>query len=86
MVLENLKNKIMNLETTVTKYKIRKYCCKEHRSTINVTLIECILGEAIIAKCTDCKRTIEGSQNVTNLVVSDNPLITTYILNKANLN
>jgi hypothetical protein len=76
----------MRVKAKVTSYHTNKVCCKRHKSLIEVTYVECVLGESFSAKCTDCGNTIEGAINVNNLLVTNNRLLTPYLLNKANLN
>ena len=75
----------MRIEAKITSYA-NKFCCKKHKSLIQITIVECILGESYSAQCTDCEKTIEGYRNVKNLLVTTNPLLTPYLLNKANQN
>jgi hypothetical protein len=76
----------MRIQAKVTSYTTNKVCCKKHKSLIEVTLVECILGESYSAQCTNCGKTVEGYRNVKNLLVTNNPLLTSYLLNKANQN
>jgi hypothetical protein len=76
----------MRIEAKVTSYTTNKVCCKRHKSLIEITLVECVLGESYSAQCTDCGNTIEGYRNVKNLLVTTNPLLTPFLLNKANQN
>jgi|688.fasta_scaffold35632_17 hypothetical protein len=76
----------MRVKAKVTSYHTNKFCCKRHKSLIEVTYVECKLGESFSAQCMDCGNTIEGARNVNNLLVTDNRLLTPYLLNKANLN
>lgn len=76
----------MQIEVKATTYFTKKVCCKIHKSLIEITMVECILGETYYAKCTDCANTIEGYRNVKNLLVTNNPLLTPFLLNKANQN
>ena len=76
----------MKIRARVTSYKSEKVCCKQHKSLIEITIVECALGESYSAQCTDCGNTIEGYRNVRNLLVTKNPLITPFLLNKANQN
>ena len=76
----------MKIEPKVTSCTTKKVCCKRHKSLIEITLIECVLGDFYSAQCTDCENTIEGWRNVKNLLVTTNPLLTPFLLNKANQN
>jgi hypothetical protein len=76
----------MKIKAKVASYMTNKVCCKRHKSLIKITLVECILGESYSAQCTDCGKTIEGYRNVKNLLVTNNPVATSYLLNKANFN
>lgn len=76
----------MRIEAKVTSYTTNKVCCKKHKSLIEVTLVECVLGESYSAQCTDCGKTVEGYRSVKNLLVTNNPILTPYLLNKANQN
>jgi hypothetical protein len=76
----------MRIEAKVTSYTTNKVCCKKHKSLIQITRVECVLGESYSAKCYDCGKTIEGYRNVKNLLVTTNPLLTPFLLNKANQN
>jgi hypothetical protein len=76
----------MRIEAKVTSYTAKKVCCKQHKSLIEITIVECVLGESYSARCTDCGNTIEGYRNVKNLLVAKNPMLTPFLLNKANQN
>ena len=76
----------MRIQAKVTSYTTNKVCCKQHKSLIEITTVECILGESYSAQCSDCGNTIEGYRNVKNLLVTTNPLLTPFLLNKANQN
>jgi hypothetical protein len=76
----------MKIDAKFTNYTTNKVCCQRHKSLIVVTILDCILGESYSAQCTDCGNTIEGYRNVKNLLVTTNPLITPFLLNKANQN
>ena len=76
----------MRVKAKVESYQTKKFCCKRHKSLIKVTYVECVLGESFSAQCTDCGNTIEGARCVNNLLVTNNPVITPYLLNKANFN
>ena len=76
----------MRIEAKVTSYTTNKVCCKQHKSLIEITMVECVLGESYCAQCSDCGNTIEGYRNVKNLLVTTNPLLTPFLLNKANQN
>lgn len=76
----------MRIEAKVTGYTAKMFCCKQHKSLIEITIVECVLGESYSAHCTDCGNTIEGYRNVKNLLVTKNPMLTPFLLNKANQN
>ena len=76
----------MRIEAKVTSYTVKMVCCKQHKSLIEITILECIFGESYSAHCTDCGNTIEGYRNVKNLLVAKNTIITPFLLNKANQN
>jgi hypothetical protein len=76
----------MKIQAKVTSYTTNKVCCKRNKSLIEITIVECILGESYSAQCNDCGNTIEGYRNVKNLLVTTNPLLTPFLLNKANQN
>ena len=76
----------MRIEAKVTSYTTNKVCCKKHKSLIQITMVKCVLGESYSAQCYDCGKTIEGYRNVKNLLVTTNPLLTPFLLNKANQN
>jgi hypothetical protein len=76
----------MKIRAKVTSYTTNKVCCKQHKSLIEITMVECVLGESYSAQCSDCGNTIEGYRNVKNLLVTTNPLLTPFLLNKANQN
>ena len=76
----------MRIQAKVTSYTTNKVCCKQHKSLIEITMVECVLGESYSAQCTDCGNTIEGYRNVKNLLVTNNSLLTPFLLNKANQN
>jgi hypothetical protein len=76
----------MRIQATVTSYSTKKFCCKKHKSIIEFTVVECKLGQSYSARCSDCGNTIEGYRNVKNLLVATNPIITPFLLNKANQN
>lgn len=76
----------MKIKAKVTSYTTNKVCCKKHKSLIVITMVECILGESYSAQCSDYGNTIEGCRNVKNLLVTNNPLLTPFLLNKANQN
>ena len=76
----------MRIQAKVTSYTTNKVCCKQHKSLIEITMVECVLGESYSAQCSDCGNTIEGYRNVKNLLVTTNPLLTPLLLNKANQN
>lgn len=74
------------IKAKITGYMTGKFCCKKHKSLIEIRIISCSLGESYSAHCTDCGNTIEGYRNVKNLLVTTNPLLTPFLLNKANHN
>lgn len=74
------------MKAKVTSYTTNIVCCKKHKSLIEVTFVECVLGESYSAQCLDCGKTIEGYRNVKNLLLTTNPILTSYLLNKANQN
>lgn len=76
----------MKIEAKVTSYSTKKVCCKRDKSLIELTIVECVLGESYSARCSDCGNTIEGYRNVKNLLVATNPILTPFLLNKANQN
>lgn len=76
----------MRIEAKVTSYTTNKVCCKKHKSLIQIKIVVCVLGVSYSAQCYDCGKTIEGYRNVKNLLVTTNPLLTSYLLNKANQN
>ena len=76
----------MRIQAKVTSYTTNKVCCKQHKSLIEITMVECVLGESYSAQCSDCGNTIEGYRNVKNLLLTTNPLLTTFLLNKSNQN
>ena len=49
-------------------------------------MVECVLGESYSAQCSGCVNTIEDYRNVKNLLVTNNLLLTPFLLNKANQN
>ena len=74
------------IRAKIASYTTGKVCCKQHKSLIVITMVECVLGESYSAQCSDCGNTIEGYRNVKNLLVTTNPLLTPFLLNKANQN
>ena len=76
----------MNIRAKVTSYTAKKVCCKQHKSLIEITILECVLGESYSAHCTDCGNTIDGYRSVRNLLITKNPMLTPFLLNKANQN
>jgi len=78
-------NKMM-IKSKVKIYGTNKHCCKKHKSLIEIMIIESIFGESYSAKCSDCGNIIEGYRNVKNLLVTNNPIVTPFLLNRANLN
>lgn len=76
----------MKIQAKVSSYSEKKVCCKKRKSLIEFTIVECVLGISYSARCSDCGNTIEGYRNVKNLFVTTNPLLTPYLLNKANQN
>jgi len=76
----------MRIEAKVTSYTTNKVCCKKHKSLIVITMVECVLGESYSAQCSGCVNTIEDYRNVKNLLVTNNLLLTPFLLNKANQN
>jgi hypothetical protein len=74
------------MHVKITSYITNKVCCKHHKSLIEITIIESRSKDSYSAQCTDCGNTIGGFRNVKNLLVTKNPLLTPFLLNKANLN
>ena len=75
-----------NIKAKVFSYTTNKFCCKKNKSLIEIIIIESIFGESYSAQCKDCHKTIEGYRKVRNLLVTTNPIITPYLMNKANFN
>ena len=67
-------------------YTTSKICCKSHKSLIQVTKIQSVLKKSYIAECMDCGSSISGHLNVRNLLITTNPILTSFLLNKANQN
>jgi len=76
----------MKINAQVTSYTTKKFCCKLHKSLVQITIVECVLGESYSAQCNDCGNTIEGLRNVKNLLVTNKPFLTPFLINKANQN
>jgi hypothetical protein len=76
----------MKIKVKIEGYTTSKRCCQNHKSLIEVQMATSILGKEYFARCTDCGNSIQGYRNVKNLLVTTNPIITPYLLNKANQN
>ena len=76
----------MKTKVKIKSYGTNKVCCKKHKSIIEVKIFHSDLGESYSAECTDCGNVITGLINVRNLLVTTNPVATSYLLNKANFN
>jgi hypothetical protein len=76
----------MKIQAKVKCYTTNKHCCKKHKSLIEIMVIESVLGDSYSAECMDCGNLIQGYRNVKNLLVTTNPLLTPFLLNKANQN
>jgi hypothetical protein len=76
----------MKIQAKITSYTTNKTCCKRHKSLIVVTIIDYVLVESYSAQCNDCGKTIQNYRNVKNLLITNNPLLTPFLLNKANQN
>lgn len=74
------------MATKIKSYFTNKVCCKRHKSLIEITIIESRSKDSYSAQCADCGNTIGGFRNVKNLLVTTNPLLTPFLLNKANQN
>lgn len=76
----------MLIKAKVKIYGTNKHCCKKHKSLIEIMVIESVFGESYYAKCSDCGNIVEGYRSVKNILVTNNPIITPFLLNSANLN
>jgi hypothetical protein len=76
----------MIIKAKVKSYTTNKHCCKKHKSLIEIILIESIFGKSYSAECMDCGNLVVGYRKVNNLLVTTNPIITPYLLNRANFN
>jgi hypothetical protein len=76
----------MKTEAKVLNYITDRVCCNSNDSLIKITFVKCVLGESYSAKCSGCGNTIEGYRNVKNILVATNPILTPFLLNKANQN
>jgi hypothetical protein len=76
----------MIIKAKVKSYTTNKHCCKKHKSLIEIMVIESVFGESYSAECLDCGNIVEGYRNVKNILVTNNPIITPFLLNSANFN
>lgn len=76
----------MYIKAKVKCYTTNKHCCKKHKSLIEIMVITSLLGESYSAECLDCGNIVEGYRKVRNILVTTNPIVTPYLLNKANFN
>jgi hypothetical protein len=76
----------MIIKAKVKCYSTKKHCCKQHKSLIEILVIESMFGESYSAECLDCGNIVEGYRNVKNILVTKNPIVTPFLLNSANFN
>lgn len=76
----------MEIKIKIKSYTTNKYCCKKHKSIITITSFKSIFGESYLAECAECGNSVEGYRKVRNILVTNNPVVTPYLLNRANFN